>query len=159
VCGMFRWFRFVVGLARAVVKCRRHLLLENIALRHQLLVLSRKAKPGRRTPVDRALWVSLLLTWHRWTSVLSLVQRYRRALAPAGFPAVLALEESGWETRPKARRSRNGRAHPADVPKQSVMGCATHSRRIGQAGDPCRPANRRQIHGAASASAQVADLD
>jgi transposase InsO family protein len=71
---MFRWLRFVVGLARAIAKSRRNLLLENIALRHQLLILSRKAKRTRFTPVDRALWVWLSLIWNRWTSVLRLVQ-------------------------------------------------------------------------------------
>ena len=64
----------MVYLARAAVKSRRNLLLENIALRHQLLVLSRETKPRRFTPVDRALWVWLLLTWNRWTSVLRLVR-------------------------------------------------------------------------------------
>ena len=71
---MFLWFRFVVGLARGIVRSRRNLLFENIALRHQLLILSRKAKPTRFTPVDRALWVWLSLTWSRWTTVLRLVQ-------------------------------------------------------------------------------------
>jgi len=71
---MFRWLGFVVDLARAAVKSRRNLLLENIALRHQLLILSRKAKPTRFTRADRALWVWLSLTWSRWTTVLRLVQ-------------------------------------------------------------------------------------
>ncbi len=71
---MFRWLRLVVDLARAIVKSRRNLLLENTALRHQLLVLSRTTKPTRFTPVDHALWVWLSLTWNRWTSVLRLVQ-------------------------------------------------------------------------------------
>jgi transposase InsO family protein len=71
---MFRWLRFVVGLARAAVKSRRNLLLENIALRHQLLVLSRETKRARFNPVDRVFWVWLSLTWNRWTSVLRLVQ-------------------------------------------------------------------------------------
>ena len=64
----------MVGLARAIAKSRRNLLFENIALRHQLLVLSRKTKPTRFTPVDRALWVWLSLAWNRWTSVLRLFQ-------------------------------------------------------------------------------------
>ena len=71
---MICWLRFVIGLARAIAKSRRNLLFENIALRHQLLVLSRKTKPTRFTPVDRALWVWLSLAWKRWTSVLRMVQ-------------------------------------------------------------------------------------
>lgn len=70
---MFRWLRFVIGLAQAMAKSRRNLLLENIALRHQLLVLSRKTKPTQLTAVDRALWIWLSLVWNRWTSVLRMV--------------------------------------------------------------------------------------
>jgi putative transposase len=71
---MLRWLHLVVGLARAIVKSRRNLLFENIALRHQLLVLSRKSRQPRFTRLDRALWVWLLLTWNRWTTVLRLIQ-------------------------------------------------------------------------------------
>jgi len=35
---MFCWLNFSLRLAVALVKSRRHLLLENAALRHQLLV-------------------------------------------------------------------------------------------------------------------------
>jgi len=41
---MFRWFGFVLGLAVALLKSRRNVLLENVALRHQLLVATRNAK-------------------------------------------------------------------------------------------------------------------
>ncbi len=71
---MFRWLRLVVDRARAVVKSRRNLLFENIALRHQLPVLRRKAKPTLFTSVERGLWVWLSLAWNRWTGVLGLVQ-------------------------------------------------------------------------------------
>ena len=39
LCGMLRWLNFL-GLAAAILKSRRNLLLENVALRHQLLVLT-----------------------------------------------------------------------------------------------------------------------
>ena len=106
---MFRWLRFVVGLARAIVKSRRNLLFENIALRHQLLVLSRKTKQTRFTPVDRALWVWLSLTWNRWTSVLRLVQpdtvvRWHRQ----GFRLF-------WRWKSRARKAGRKRVAPETV--------------------------------------------
>jgi hypothetical protein len=44
----------------AALKGRQSLLLENLTLRHQLLVLHRNAKRPRLTPLDRALgaWLS-----------------------------------------------------------------------------------------------------
>jgi hypothetical protein len=55
LCGLLRWLNFVLGLAAAILKSRRNLLLENVALRHQLLVLTRNAKRPRWKPVDRVL--------------------------------------------------------------------------------------------------------
>jgi len=71
---MFNWLHFVVGLAGAILKSRRNLLFENIALRHQLLVLSRKAKQPQWNPVDRVLWVWFSVVWSRWRNALRLVQ-------------------------------------------------------------------------------------
>lgn len=68
------WLSLGLRLAVALLKSRGHLLLENAALRHQLLVLSRKTKRPRFGRVDRALWVWLSLTWSRWRHVLRLAQ-------------------------------------------------------------------------------------
>jgi putative transposase len=68
------WFEFVFGLAVAHLKSRRHLLLENAALRHQLLVLSRNDKRPRWRTADRVFWVWLSLAWARWHSALRLAQ-------------------------------------------------------------------------------------
>jgi putative transposase len=71
---MIRWLHFVVGLGVSAMKSRRNLLLENAALRHQLLVLSRKARRPHWNPVDRVVWVWLSLAWDRWSKALWLVQ-------------------------------------------------------------------------------------
>lgn len=71
---MFCWFRFGVGVAVALLKSRRHLLLENAALRHQLLVLNRKSRRPRFHSVDRVLWVWLSEVWSRWTQAIRVVQ-------------------------------------------------------------------------------------
>ena len=53
---------------------RRHLMLENLALRHQLAVFNRSApKPRLRSP-DRFLWVLLQRFWSGWHRSLVVVQ-------------------------------------------------------------------------------------
>ncbi len=48
--------------------------LENLALRHQLLVLSRSPKRPRLTPLDHYLWAWLSQVWAGWRTRLLLVQ-------------------------------------------------------------------------------------
>src|SRR5437899_3905218 len=71
---MIRWLCFVVGLTASALKSRRNLLLENAALRHQLLVVTRNTKRSRWKPVDRVLWVWLSVAWSGWRNALRLVQ-------------------------------------------------------------------------------------
>src|SRR5260370_29444715 len=63
---MIRWLTVALRLALAGLKSHRNLLLENLALRHQLLVLSRGSNRPRFTPMDRALWAWLSCTWDGW---------------------------------------------------------------------------------------------
>jgi hypothetical protein len=53
--GMIRWLTPVLFLAVAGLKSRRYLRLEILALRHQLLVLSRKSNRPRLTPLVRCV--------------------------------------------------------------------------------------------------------
>ena len=56
---MIRWLTLALHLAIAGLKSGRSLLLELLALQHQLLVLSRNSKRPRLTPLDRVLWAWL----------------------------------------------------------------------------------------------------
>ena len=58
----------------SALKSRRALVLENLALRHQLDVLQRNAKRPRLTNRDRALWVVLSRVWAEWRKPLTVVQ-------------------------------------------------------------------------------------
>lgn len=58
----------------AGIQTRRNLVLENLALRHQLLVLNRKVKSPALRSSDRIFWAALCATWSRWTKVLVIVQ-------------------------------------------------------------------------------------
>jgi hypothetical protein len=53
---------------------RRHLVLENLALRHQLLVLNRTIKTPALRNSDRLFWAALSAMWARWTKALVIVQ-------------------------------------------------------------------------------------
>jgi putative transposase len=94
---MVRGLILILHLAAASLKSRRNLLLENLALRHQLLVLSRGSKRPRLMPPDRALRVWLSHTWNRWKGPLRIFQpdtviRWQRA----GFRLFWR-----WRSRPR----------------------------------------------------------
>src|SRR5258708_16877599 len=63
--------RTVAGL-RSTLSTRGNLLLEILALRHQLGVLARSDRRFR--PSDRLLWLFLRRLWPRWREALVLVQ-------------------------------------------------------------------------------------
>jgi putative transposase len=56
------------------LKSRQGLVLENLALRHQLIVLQRKGKKPRLKRRDRVFWVLLSRFWAGWRNSLLLVQ-------------------------------------------------------------------------------------
>ena len=58
--------------SRSDLSTRRDLLLEILALRHQLAVLARSNRRFRTS--DRLLWLMLRRLWPRWRDALSLVQ-------------------------------------------------------------------------------------
>jgi hypothetical protein len=61
-----------VAAVRLALSMRRDLLLENVALRHQLSVLARSNR--RFCACDRLLWLLLRRSWLRWRDALVLVQ-------------------------------------------------------------------------------------
>jgi putative transposase len=61
-----------VAAIRFAWSTRRDLLLESLALRHQLGVLARSNRRFR--PADRLLWLILRRVWPRWRDALVLVQ-------------------------------------------------------------------------------------
>jgi hypothetical protein len=61
---------------RTSLRTRAELQLENLALRHQLQVLSRTSpRRARRSPTDRRLWNWLARVWRGWRVPLMLVDR------------------------------------------------------------------------------------
>src|SRR5712691_6805644 len=62
----------MVAALRSALYARRDLLLEALALRHQLGVLAPSDRRFR--PCDRLLWLCLRRLWPRWRAALVLVQ-------------------------------------------------------------------------------------
>src|SRR5215831_10146133 len=68
---------FVIGFGtflRAVLTGSAAIALENLALRHQLVVLQRSVRRPRLSRGDRILWVWLSRVWVGWRSSLAIVQ-------------------------------------------------------------------------------------
>ena len=60
---------------------RRYLVLENLALRHELPVLNRAVKAPTLRNSDRLFWAALCALWSRWSKVLVIVQPQTGPLA------------------------------------------------------------------------------
>ena len=77
--------------------CRGHraIILENIALRHQLRTLQRTVKRPHLRSRDRRFWILLAATWRDWRSALVVVQ-----------PDTVVRWHREWLRRRWARRSK-----------------------------------------------------
>lgn len=63
-----------LNLLASIWKTRRALVLENLALRHQLTVLSRSPQKPRLNGFDRGLWALLCRYWKEWRTALVIVR-------------------------------------------------------------------------------------
>ena len=70
----YAFFMFILDTIRSLLRSHAALTAENLALRHQLDVLSRKKKRPRLTRLDRILWVWLSWFWKGWRDVLVIVK-------------------------------------------------------------------------------------
>lgn len=65
--------RLLLGLFRRSFHSRRDLLLENLALRQQLLCLQRRKPRTRLLRLDRLFWVAVSRVWPKWKQALVMV--------------------------------------------------------------------------------------
>jgi putative transposase len=65
--------RLLLGLFWRVSHSRYDLLLENLALRQQLLTLKRRKPRPRLAPLDRLFWVVAKRLWPKWKQALVIV--------------------------------------------------------------------------------------
>jgi putative transposase len=87
---------------RALLTGSADVALENLALRHQLLVLQRSVRRPRLARRDRVLWVWLAWIWAGWRSSLVIVQ-------PA---TVLAWHRQGFQLYWRWKSTRSGVGRP-----------------------------------------------
>src|SRR3989454_7680743 len=71
---MVRWLGILVGTLRSIVRTRRELALENLALRQQLAVWKARQPRPRLTAIDRLFWILLSKLWKSWRSSLQVVR-------------------------------------------------------------------------------------
>jgi hypothetical protein len=81
----------LIGLLRGV-RTQRSLVLENLALRHQLVVLQRTVPRPRLRTADRLFWVLLSRLWAGRNDAISVVQ-----------PATAVRRPEGGDAPPPAR--------------------------------------------------------
>jgi hypothetical protein len=65
--------RLFVGAILRLLRTRRRLLLENLALRQQLAVLKRKHARPRLAALDKLFWVLVRRFWSEWKQALMIV--------------------------------------------------------------------------------------
>ena len=67
-------FNLILHLMRESFRSNQVLVLENIALRHQLQVLGRAAKRPALKNGDRIVWILIHRVWQGWRGPLPIVQ-------------------------------------------------------------------------------------
>jgi len=94
-------FYILLNLLRDLLRPRRDLLLENLALRQQILVLRRTNPKPPFSLLDKAFWVVLYRRWANWRRPLDLVKP----------ETVIAWHRQGWRLwwRRKSRPKEVGR--------------------------------------------------
>ena len=67
-------FRLLLEATRLLPRARRDLVLENLALRHQLAIYQRSQRRPALEDDDRRFWSTLARGWSGWRSAVSVVQ-------------------------------------------------------------------------------------
>jgi putative transposase len=99
---MFTLLSWALACLRSLARDHSDLVLDNLALRHQLLLLQRQSKKPKATPMDRLFWSILSRGWAGWRSSLLLFRP----------ETVIGWHKTGfrlywrWRSRPKGGRPR-----------------------------------------------------
>ena len=95
-------FGLVVVALRAAVRSRAELMLENVALRHQLEVYRRSRRRARLTDADRRFWSTLARSGFAW----------RGALVFVHADTVVRWHRSAWRRHRAWKSRRRGPGRP-----------------------------------------------
>ena len=116
------YLRLLVAALFASVRARRDLVLENLALRHQLAVYTRGRRRPRLRRHDRRFWSLLARGWSGWRATLVMVEP----------DTVVRWHRSAWRAywRWKSRRG-PGRPHIPAEWQRLILRIATENPRWG----------------------------
>src|SRR3989449_2651355 len=73
---MVRWLGILVGTLRSIIRTRRELALENLALRQQLAVWKARQPRPRPTAMDRLFWLLLSRLWKSERHLMGILAEY-----------------------------------------------------------------------------------
>jgi transposase InsO family protein len=109
---LFGYLQLGWSLLHSALSSRQRLILQNIALRHQLAVLTRNPKRPKLKKTDRVFWSWLSPFWSQWRNSLYIVQP----------ETVIRWQRSGWRKywRWKSRDGRGRSRISQDV--QDLIG-------------------------------------
>ena len=99
---MFELLNWGLWCLRALARDKSDLVLENIALRHQLLLLQRRSNKPKSKPRDRLLWSLLSRYWPDWKHSLLLF----RPETVIGWQKAAFRFYWRWRSGPKGGRPR-----------------------------------------------------
>ncbi len=100
---MFRFIGLCLGTLVRLLRARRSLLLENLALRQQLAVLKRRHPRPRLDLLDKLFWVAVRRFWSGWKQALIVVTpatvvRWHRAGFRLYWKLIQGQEAGGEKT-------------------------------------------------------------
>jgi hypothetical protein len=89
---MISSLRHFLGWVVGAFRSRENLILENLALRQQLLALHTRRPRRRLSTMHKLFWIALRRLWTGWKELLILVHAENGCgLASGGFPPVLEM--------------------------------------------------------------------
>jgi len=110
---MISWLRHLIGWVISAFRSREDLILENLALRQQLLTLRARRPRRRLSALQKLFWIVLRRLWAGWKKPLILVT-----------PRTVELNERITLLHPQAilgrRRSGFGKLLIRKVPKRAL---------------------------------------
>ena len=132
ILAMIPLLRHCLGWLIAAFQSREDLILENLALRQQLLTLHAKRPRPRLGSFDKLFWVALRKIWPGWrTSLILVTPQTVIPLASHRLSFVLGMAFAPADAiRQKANRQRSA---GADLPygcREPDLGSTAHSRGI-----------------------------
>ena len=108
---MFTYLWLACRFLRSAVRSRCDVALENLALRQQLVVLTRSPRRPRLTRADRLFWSWLSRAWPRWRSALVIVQP----------DTVVRWHRTGWRRYWAWKSRRRGPGRPRLSPELRLL--------------------------------------